>query len=295
DRRKRLDAHQVLWTVRYLRGEFAAALRHLDEGEALYDPVEDRKSGLVLLHDAKAAALSDRSLVLWMLGHIDRALEVNRQAVEYARMLEHPISLAFVLTNAAVLRVLRRESDACRAQAETALAYATEQGIAYWVPYGMFLRGWARAEQGELEQGITDLEQGLASMIAMGSGLWRSFYYASFAAAQARAGHAREARDLIERAKVWVAATGERNYEAEIHRLDAEVTLAEAGGADRVSAAAALGRAEALLETAIECAGRQGARTFELRATTTPARLRGRREPGARGRARLAEPLGGFR
>src|SRR5262249_59613361 len=77
----------------------------------------------------------------------------------------------------------------------------------------------------------------------------------------------REARDLIERAKAWVAATNERYYEAEIHRLDAEVTLAEAGGADRASAAA-FGRAGALLQTAIECARRQGARTFELRATT---------------------------
>ena len=69
----------------FFRGELAAALHHLDEGEPLYDPDEDRTSALVYLHDAKAAAISDRSLILWSFGRIDQALEVSRQSVEHAR------------------------------------------------------------------------------------------------------------------------------------------------------------------------------------------------------------------
>ena len=49
-----------------------------------------------------------------------------------------------------------------REQAEAVIAYATEQGVPFWMPHGLALRGWALAEQGELERGIADLEQGLA-------------------------------------------------------------------------------------------------------------------------------------
>ena len=108
----RLEAHHALWMTHFFRGELAAALNHLDEGEQLYDPVEDQKSALIYLHDAKAAALSDRSLILWSLGRIDQALEMSRQAVEHARALGHPMSFAFTVVNAAWLRLLRREPQA---------------------------------------------------------------------------------------------------------------------------------------------------------------------------------------
>jgi DNA-binding winged helix-turn-helix (wHTH) protein/predicted ATPase len=293
DRLMRLEAHHALWMTHFFRGELAAALHHLDEGEPLYDPAEDRRSALVYLHDAKAAALSDRSLILWSLGRIDQALEASRQAVEHARALGHPMSLAFTMVNAGWLRLLRREPEACAEQAETVIAYTTEQGVPFWMSHGLVLRGWALAEQGELEQGIADLEQGLASMTAMGTDLGRSAHSAHLAAATARAGRFTEARELIERSKALVAATGERYYEPEILRIDAELVLAEAGGADRAPSEARA-RAEALLHTAIACASTQGARTLELRATTALARVCGRGTKGRQARARLADLLASF-
>ena len=97
----------------------------------------------------------------------------------------------------------------------------------------------------------------------------------------------------MERSKALVVATGERYYEPEIHRLDAELVLAEAGGADGAPSDARA-RAEALLDTAIECASRQGARTLELRAMTTLARVCGRGAKGRQARARLADLLARF-
>ncbi len=289
----RLEAHHALWMTHFFRGEIAAALHHLDEGEPLYDPAEDRKSALVYAHDAKAAALSDRSLLFWSCGRIDQALEVSREAVEHARGLGHPMSLAFIMVNVAWLRLLRREPQACGQQAESVIAYATEQEVPFWIAHALLLRGWALAERGDLEQGIADIEQGLASMAAMGTALGSCTHYAHLATATARAGRFAEARELIERSNALVTATGERYYEPEIHRLHAELVVTEAGG-DDAAPSDARARAEALLHTAIECAHRQGALTLELRAMTSLARVCGRGAKGRQVRARLAGLLACF-
>ncbi len=286
DRLMRLQAHHALWTVHYVRGDFAKALQHIDEGEPLYDPDADRTSALVYLHDARATAMSVRSLLLWNFGHVDQALEVNRRSVEHARTLGHPVSFAYVLVHAGWLRVLRREPEACAVEAEAVIAYATEHALEYWIARGLLLRGWALAERGALDDGIADMERGLASLAALGTRLGQTTYHAQLVPAMVRAGRFDDARALIERTKALVASTAERYYEAEIHRLDAELVVAEAGGAGRAPSAARA-RATELLETAIACATRQNARTLALRATTTLARVNARGTAGAQVRARL--------
>ncbi len=292
DRLMRLVAHHGLWTTHFFRGELAAALHHLDEGEPLYDPVEDRGSAQVYGLDPKVAALSHRAAVLWGFGRIDQAVDLSRQAVEHARVLGYPMSFASAMAFAAWIRHCRREPDACFEQAGAVIGHATERGLPYWIPIGLELRGWALAERGELERGIADLEQGLG-LWTPGAGLGRSRHLATLAAVVTRAGRLGEARALLDQCKALVAATGERYHEPEIHRLDAELVLAEAGGADGAPSDAR-DRAEALLHTAIECARRQGARTLELRATTALARLCGRGAEGRQARARLADLLASF-
>ena len=293
DRLQRLQGHHALWLTHFFRGELTAAMHHLDEGEPLYDPAADRGSALVYGQDAKAVALACRSMLLWSFGRIDEALEVIRRAEEHGRTLGHPMTLALVLMNAGWLRLLRREPEQCREQAEALFALASEQEAPFFIPNGLLLRGWALAQQGDLERGIADAEQGLALKTAMETGLGRTPNYAHLAVAKARAGRLLEARELIERSKALIASTGERYHEPEIHRLDAELVLAEAGGAGDPRSGARE-RAEALLHTAIECAARQGARTLELRALTSLARLCGRSAKGKEARARLAEMLAGF-
>jgi DNA-binding winged helix-turn-helix (wHTH) protein/predicted ATPase len=293
DRLLRLQGHHALWMTHFFRGEFAAAMHHLDEGEPLYDPVEDRGSALVYGQDAKASAISCRSMLLWSFGRIDEALEGIRRAEEHGRTLGHPMSLALILMNASWLRLLRREPRECREHAEALIAYATELGAPFFIPNGLLLRGWALAEQGDVERGIADAEQGLALKTAMETGLGRTPNYAHLAAAKTRVGRFTEARELIERSKALVTATGERYHEPEIHRIDAALVLAEAGGADGAPSEARQ-RTEVLLHTAIECARRQGARTLELRAMTALARLRQRGAKGKQTRAQLAELLASF-
>ena len=281
----RLEAHHALWMTHFFRGELVAALHHLDAGEPLYDAVEDRTSALTYGHDAKAAAISYRSILLWSFGRIDQALDVERQALSHARAIGHPMSLAFVLVNSGWLRILRREPEACGEHADAVIAYSTEQQVPFWMAHGLLLRGWALTERGELGRGIADIEEGLASMSAM-SALGRTAHGANLAAAKARSGDLVAARELMENVKALVAATGERYYEPEIHRLDAELVLAEAG-AHRPACPPRRGRGRTRCSTRPSRArSSKGARTMELRATTMLARLatgrrRGRCAPGS--------------
>ncbi len=293
ERHLRLQAHHALWMTHFFRGELAAASRHIEEGELLYDLAADRNSGLVYGHDAKAAAISYRAILLWSFGRIDQALDVASEAVAFARTLGHPMSVAFVLINVGWLRFLRREPQACHEGAEAVIAYAAEQQVPFWTAHGLLLRGWAFGERGEYAQGIADLEQGLAAMTAIEGGLGRTAHYANLAMAKARAGDRRAARALMERAKDLVAATGERYHEPEIHRLDAELMLLESGAAERPPRSVRE-RVEASLHAAIACARDQGARTLELRATTMLARLGGRGDKARALRAQLGDLLAAF-
>jgi DNA-binding winged helix-turn-helix (wHTH) protein/tetratricopeptide (TPR) repeat protein len=292
DRLMRLIAHQGLWTTHFFRGEFTAALRHLDEGEPLYDPVADRRCALVYGTDPKTGALSYRSLLLWELGAVDQATAHARHAVDHARALGHPLSLGRAMVFAAWLRHCRREVDACRDETDAALAYCTEQRLPFWMPHCLGLRGWVLTETGEVERGIADLEKGLALWKALGASCGRSPNDRTLTGAYARAGRLVEARALLERSRAIIEA-GERFHEAETHCVDAELVLAEAGGADRAPTAARA-RAEVLLDAAIACASRQGARTLELRATTMLARHCRRGKKREQARTRLAELLSCF-
>lgn len=292
DRLMRLIAHQSLWTTHFFRGEMHAALRHLDAGEPLYDPVADRSSALVYGTDPKMGALAYRALVLWTSGAIDRAIDAAREAVAQARALGHPLTLGRSMVFAAWLRCCRREPDACRTEAEAALAYCSAQALPFWMPHALGLRGWSLVEAGEVEQGIAAAEKGLGLWDAIGASCGRSAHDTSLAAIQLQAGRLTAARGLLEHAKALPAA-GERFYEPEIHRVEAELVLAEAGGEERASAAVR-GRAEGLPGLALDGAGRQGARSLELRAATRLARLCRRGARGREARERLGRVYASF-
>lgn len=292
DRLMRLVAHQALWTTHFFRGEMHAALRHLDAGEPLYDPVADRSSALLYGTDPKMGALAYRALALWACGAIDQATEAAREAVAQSRELGHPLTLGRSMVFAAWLRCCRREPDACRTEAEAALAYCSAQALPFWMPHALGLRGWTLVEAGEVERGIAEAEKGLGLWDAIGASCGRSAHDTNLAAIQLQAGDLGAARELLEHAKA-LAAAGERFHEPEIHRVEADLVLAEAGGAERASKAAR-SRAEALLGLALDCARRQGALSLELRAATRLARLCRRAARGREARARLGRLYASF-
>ena len=124
---------------------------------------------------------------------------------------------------------MRREPHATHAQAEAAIALCTEQGFAQLLAFGRLLRGWALATQGQGEEGIADIHQGLAAYQATGAAVGRPQYLALLAEAQGQRGQAAEGLAVLTEALTVVGQTGERSYEAELHRLTGQLLWARAG------------------------------------------------------------------
>jgi predicted ATPase len=204
--------------------------------------------------------------VLWHLGYPDQALSCSQEAVKIAEGDSHPFSMAATLSWAAALHQLRREARRTRDVAEAALALATEQIIPFFGAQAMVLCGWALVEQGLCEEGLRD---GVAAYRATGANLETPHWLALLAEAYGKAGQTEEALSVARDALAEVERTGIRYYEAELHRLDGEIRLSFNKA-----------EAEACFQRAIAIAREQQAKSFELRAALSLARLwqrRGRR------------------
>jgi len=250
-------------------GELALARVHLEQAIALCDPEWGRAAAF--RHGVNCAANSRMFLarVLWHLGYPDQALSCSQEAVRIAEGDSHPFSMASTLSWAAALHQLRREAGRTRDVAEAAVALATEQFIPFFGAQAMVLRGWALVEQGQCEEGITRLRDGVAAYRATGANLESPHWLALLAEVYGKAGQIEEALGIIREALADVERTGIRYYEAELKRLEGELRL----GLDKE-------QSEACFDRAIEIARAQAAKSFELRAALSLARLwqhRGRR------------------
>jgi class 3 adenylate cyclase/tetratricopeptide (TPR) repeat protein len=158
-----LEAHLTLGYTLHTLGEFVSARDHFEQGIALYDPQQHH--ALAFLYagvDPGMAGLSVAAWVQWMLGYPDQAQERMRDAITLARKLSHSHSLAFALLFAAEFHQFRRARQTAEEQAEALITLATEQGFPYFPERAAITRGWALAEQGQGEDGIAQIRQGIA-------------------------------------------------------------------------------------------------------------------------------------
>jgi predicted ATPase len=201
----------------------------------------------------------------WMLGEPDQARRRSAAAIARAEALEHPFSSALALVWTAVLSQLIGDVDRTREMGAIAKAITGEKGFVYWEALANCWFGWALAMQGEIEAGITELSKGLDVKAAMGIRQCRSWCLCLLAQAERRGGRLERARALVDEGLEVIAAIGEHFYEAELHRCKGEFLLD--------SSPSEAGAAEAYFQRAIEIAQGQAARSWELRAATSLARL----------------------
>jgi class 3 adenylate cyclase/predicted ATPase len=268
-----LEAHYALGnTVNYL-GEFTAARTHFAQGIALYDPQQHRSHAVRYGQDPGVVCRAYAGMTLWCLGYPDQALRWSHEALTLARELEQPFSQVYALFFAAMLHQFRREGPLTQERAEAGRALAAEQGFALWVAWGTFFRGWALTErspapgagQGQGEEGIAQMQQGLAAWRATGAETLRPYFLALLAEASTKVGQREAGLTLLAEALAVINDTGECRWEAELYRLKGEVLLARATGQDT--------EAETCFRQALEIARRQQAKSLELRAAMSLARL----------------------
>jgi predicted ATPase len=226
------------------------------------------------------------ALTLWFLGYPDQAQQKGHEALLRARQLAQPFSLAFTLVWTAWLHQLRREPHTTQTQAEAAIALCREKGFLQLLAFGRLLHGWALAVQQQGEEGIIYIHQGLNAYQDTGAAVGRPQYLALLAEAQAQGSQADMGLAVLTEALTLVRQTGEQSYEAEIHRLTGQLRLARAGAPEA--------EAEACFRQALTVARNQEAKSLELRAATSLARLWQQQGKCAEARALLAPLYGWF-
>jgi predicted ATPase len=286
-------AHLALGAILFHLGEPAAARAHLEQGLRAYD--RHQQEALILQYGQDIGILFPHyaRLALQVLGYPDQALARSQEALALAEALSHPFTLAHELVSSASFYQLRREGRTVQARAEAAIALVNEHGFApLWGAQGTLVRGWALSEQGQAEEGIAHMHHALDVLQTVGFHLYRPYFLGLLAEALGKAGRAQEGLTILAEALTTGRRTGERWYDAELHRLQGELTLEllESGipGADREP------EAEACFLKAIETARQQGAKLFELRAVMSLARLRMRQGKKQEARMQLAEIYGWF-
>ncbi len=232
-----------------LRDADPSQLQHLQESQGL---------------NYEVLARAWQSHALWCLGRPDAALEGASQALRLARQLGQPFSQAIAATYLALLQQLRADPSTFRAQAAAALGLATDFKATYYRAWAAILVAYAETLEGPEATALSRLRGAIEAFEETGARLRLPYYLALLADAHLRMGDAPAGLELVEEALARGRETSERWWDAELHRLRAELLLA--GGAEAAEAEAALRRA-------LEIARGQQARSLELRSARALARL----------------------
>jgi predicted ATPase/class 3 adenylate cyclase len=282
-----LEAHNAAGGALFWMADFALAQEHFEQVIRLYDPQKHRAHVSLYGNDPGVVGHSYASWAMWYLGHADRSLRHADRSIALATELALPFSKASALWYAAALHFFRREPRAARELAEQTIAIANEHGFPFWLATATSVRGWALCEEGECAEGIAQLRQGMAISQALRTDLARSHYLSMLAHALGRIGQYADASAVLEEALAAVARQDDRTHDAmDVYHAKGELLLAQ-GDEQTAEAGRYFGHA-------INIARRQGAKSWELRATLSLARLLQRQGKRTEAHERLAAIHGWF-
>jgi predicted ATPase len=202
---------------------------------------------------------------LWCLGYPAQARARIHEAVTLAHELSHPFSSAIALALGTPVAQFCRAVHGTQTQAETAIALCAEQEFAFYLMMGIIERGWALAKQGQAEEGMIQIRQGLVDYQATGAAWGLPYFLSLQAETYGNAGHTAAGLRTLAKALEVVEQTEERFIEAELYRLKGELLLA--------TAPEHATEAETCFVHALDVARQQHGRSWELRTATSLARL----------------------
>jgi predicted ATPase len=269
-----LEGRAAMGAVALFRGDFVAARAHLEHYFSCRDAPQP--SAPTLHAEGSYRRGSNLSFLmqgLWALGYAEQAQQRWVEVLALAQQRGDPASLAYAHLFGAVLAQLGRDAATTAVHAEALIAFATSQDLAHRVVNGRLLLGWALAMQGDAAVGVTHLHAGVEGLQRTGLKLYRPYFLSLLAEALGQAGQAEAGVTVVTEALTRVAATEERWWEAEVHRLRGELLL-QLPFPD-------IGQAETCFQQALDIARRQRAKALELRATLSLSRLwqqQGKRE-----------------
>jgi predicted ATPase len=264
-------------------GEIAQGRVHYDQSLALFDPAVHRPLAMRFGQDIGVMTLSFRSWARWLLGYPEAALADTDTALKDARGIGQAATLMFALLNGSFTHILRGDYAAANTEVDELAALADEKGALLWQAFGTSIRGCLLALTGEAS--VHAITSGIAALRSTGATLWMPLWVSHLARAYAELGQFDDAWRSIGEAMTAIETTKERWFEAEVRRIAGEVAL--------LSPEPDAAKAEAYFERALTVARQQQAKSWELRAAMSLARLW--RDQGKRDEARdLLAPVYGW-
>jgi class 3 adenylate cyclase/predicted ATPase len=205
-------------------GRFASSRSHFEDALALYDPISHRSLVHQPIHP-QIGVQGFLGLALFCLGFPDQALAQTNAAIIEARRLAHLPSFALSLSNGTRLLSLFAEPAALGELAEQLVAVATEQGFPFWRAQGTIYRGWVKVKKGDTAEGMSLLRSGSAAYRATGAEQWMPHYTGLLASACEIAGQIEDGLTQLDNALRIVERTGERWFAAELNRHKGQLLL----------------------------------------------------------------------
>jgi predicted ATPase len=282
-----LVVHRISGTTRWYLGDFAGAHEHYQKAIELYDQARHADFANRFGQDPRASAEAYDALALWGLERVDGSLRVADRALADAESAAHAPSMAYALQFAALLGLVRCNPEAVaiysQALADTASRYDLP---AWWAGIAVFFHGWAKRSDGAEESSLAEMRRGIAIYREQGMVWLVPGLEAALAEAEASAGETDAGLRRLDDALAEVGRTEQRWCEAEMHRTRGEILPKR----DPANIAAA----EQSLQTAITIAQSQKARSFQLRAALSLAKLYHAANRDADAHAVLAPAVEGF-
>ena len=254
------------WSLELCVGALETSQRYVEHGLAVFE--EQLRSTPVPLYTAHHPAVCGHgwgAMLYWLRGFS----EIGRRHADQAVLLAHELgdlpSISWALGARAQVHQAMREVHPALELAEAAIAKAEETGFAYVLSHGQISRGWALAELGKGDDGVQQIRDAISALKAARAGLWLTLSLGTLAGAYGKAGRFEEGLHTVDEALSLVEQSGECFWEAEIHRVRGELLL--------MRNSSDIAEAQSCFERAIEVARGQGAKSFQLRAATSLARL----------------------
>jgi len=279
----RLQAHHSGWATWHYAGKPAKAREHADAGRLLYDPNKHASHRLTYGgHDPGVCARTHGAQVEWLLGYPEKALASIADALALAERIAHPFTLSLVFIHSSMVYLNRHGPERALRQLEAAEVLASEQRLSLVYEPGM-LRGAALLGQGAVDEAIARIREGITRWTRLGRTILLPYGLAFLAEGLARQGDPPAGVAAVREGLKIADATGQHMWDAELHRANGMVLLAENK----------LDEAQASLQQANRIAQAQRAKSLELRAARDLAWLWG--EQGRRAEARdLLTPVYGW-
>jgi tetratricopeptide (TPR) repeat protein len=284
-----VEAHSNMGATLFWMGDFLRARKHLDLSAEIATTLNERNIALQFPQDSRVFAHAYRAFALWNCGYPDQGLQAIEDAIELARRLEHPNSLAFALQFATHVHLLRREPRRAQVRNAELLQLATSNELAFWVNWAYPFRGWFLLARGATEQALASFREDFSDDPSQWNVYMATWPLALFALAHAQNLSYEIALTAIQVAIDQANALHEHSWLPELHRLRGKFLLLqdETAVSNRI-------KAESCFEQAIALARQQGAKSWELRAATSLAKLWLRQEKRAEAQRLLAPVYGWF-